>query len=208
MPAVLGSEHHALCFVLFLGVCLLRLLAYACILDSLCCFCMFAGAWVCVRTSLLVLSPRLVHLASAAHTSTTATNMHAWMCECANVCMHYESDAYMYTTTNHTHTCVHTHTRTHVYTHTHTHTHTLNGRLLLRSARSVLAAFRQLAYKHLSPTLLYAALGAIFCLEWPLETSRGPNEPQICVFGMSQSDIIVSDHLWGRWTLPTCSNMP
>ena len=33
-----------------------------------------------------------------------------------------------------------------------------NGRLLLRSARSVLAAYRQLAYKHLSPTLLCAAL--------------------------------------------------
>ena len=50
----------------------------------------------------------------------------------------------------HTHTHTHTHTRT--QTHTHIHTYTLNGRLLLRSARSVLAAYRQLACKHLSPS--------------------------------------------------------
>ena len=61
---------------------------------------------------------------------------------------------------------------------THIHIYTLNGRLLLRSARSVFAACRQLADKQLSPTLLCAALGAIFCLDWPLETSRSPNEPK------------------------------
>ena len=32
------------------------------------------------------------------------------------------------------------------------HAYTLKGRLLLRSARSVLAAYQKLAYKHLSPT--------------------------------------------------------
>ena len=41
---------------------------------------------------------------------------------------------------------------THTHTHTHIHIYTLNGRLLLRSARSVLAAYRQLACKHLSPS--------------------------------------------------------
>ena len=46
----------------------------------------------------------------------------------------------------------------------------------------------------------------IVCLVWPLEASRGPDEPKYVFLGMSQSDII--DHFWARWTLPTCSNMP
>jgi hypothetical protein len=48
----------------------------------------------------------------------------------------------------------------------------------------------------------------IVCLVWPLEASRGPNEPKSVFSGCPQSDVIVIDHFWGRWTLPTCSNMP
>jgi hypothetical protein len=51
-------------------------------------------------------------------------------------------------------------------------------------------------------------LAAFFCLGWPLDASRGPNEPKSVFSGCLQSDIIAIDHFWGRWTLPTCSNMP
>ena len=53
-----------------------------------------------------------------------------------------------------------------------------------------------------------AALGAIFCLGWPLEASRGPDEPESVFSGYPQSNIIMIDHFWARWTLSTCSNMP
>ena len=48
----------------------------------------------------------------------------------------------------------------------------------------------------------------IVCLVWPLEASRGPDEPRSVFSGCPQSDIIVTDYFWACWTLPTCSNMP
>ena len=55
------------------------------------------------------------------------------------------------------------------------------------------------------------SIPTIVCLVWPLEASKGPKRPkwaQMSVSGRSQSDIIVTVHFWGRWMLPTCSNMP
>ena len=60
----------------------------------------------------------------------------------------------------------------------------------------------------LVPSQALIVTGAIFCLRWPPEASRGPNEPESVFSGCPESDFIVSHHFWGRWTLPTCSNMP
>jgi hypothetical protein len=54
----------------------------------------------------------------------------------------------------------------------------------------------------------YTTALTIVCLVWPLEASKGPNEPKSVFLGCSQSDIIVVNHFWDRWTLPSCSNMP
>ena len=51
------------------------------------------------------------------------------------------------------------------------------------------------------------SIPTIICLVWPLEASRGPDEPECAFSGCSQSDIVVIDHFWGRWTLPTSSSM-
>ena len=56
--------------------------------------------------------------------------------------------------------------------------------------------------------LLFLPLSVWFGLRRPLEASRGPNEPKSVFSGRPQSDIIVIDHFWICWTLPTCSNMP
>ena len=52
------------------------------------------------------------------------------------------------------------------------------------------------------------SIPTIVCLVWPLEASRGPDEPKSVFSGCPQSDIIVTDYFWACWTLPTCSNMP
>ena len=84
----------------------------------------------------------------------------------------------------------------------------LSGTMLRRLAPAALGACDAWRLRRLAPATLGAALGAIFCLGWPLEASRGPNESKSVFSGCPQSDIIVIDHFWGRWTLPTCSNMP
>ena len=48
----------------------------------------------------------------------------------------------------------------------------------------------------------------IVCLVWPLEASRGPNEPKYVFSGCPQRDMIVKYHFWTCWTLPTCTTMP
>ena len=62
--------------------------------------------------------------------------------------------------------------------------------------------------RRLAPAQAPIVAGAIVCLGWPPEASRGPNEPKSVFSGCPQSDIIVIDHFWACWTLPTCSNMP
>ena len=32
--------------------------------------------------------------------------------------------------------------------------------------------------------------------------------PNMCFWDVPESDIIMIDHFWACWTLPTCSNMP
>ena len=52
------------------------------------------------------------------------------------------------------------------------------------------------------------SIPTIVCLIWPLETPTSPNEPESVFSGCPQSDVIVVDRFWGRWTLTTCFNMP
>ena len=112
----------------------------------------------------------------------------------------------------------------HTYTHTHIHTYTLNGRLPLRVIEHIYTPLRVNArdprcaratsflirtmLRRLAPSQAPIVTGANVCLRWPPEASRGPKEPRSVFSGCPQSDIIVIDHFWACWTLPTCSNMP
>ena len=56
--------------------------------------------------------------------------------------------------------------------------------------------------------LTFPQLPVWFGLQRPPEAFRGPHEPQSVFSRCPQCCIIVIDHFWPRWTLPTCSNVP
>ena len=82
------------------------------------------------------------------------------------------------------------------------HTYTLNGRLPLRAIEHIYTPLRVNArdprmgttLRRLAPSQALIVTGAIVCLRWPPEISRGPDEPESVFSGCPQSDIIVIDH--------------